>query len=497
MRKKTAPTASHTHGTPRSRRDFLAQGVLPVSAALLTPGILSALTRQAYGATDPAICGINASSGKLVPVLIFDLAGGGNIAGTNVVMGLAGGQSNFLPVASYRNTGLSAAAAYGASGVTPDGTFGLLFHPKSPMLAGLKSGAPTAAANTEGTVYLTITADDTANNPLNPIYWLAKAGLSGSLMSLTGMGNSLSGGNSTVPQASIDPARTPTIVHKPADAAGLVDPGKLATLLSTGNGVDAAAVSKIMNATKTMSAARLERFNSQDLPTQIRDLINCGYINSSNYFTRYNAAALDPMQDAAVTGIYGPDLGGTPESQAAATVAKLVLDGYAGAGVVTLGGYDYHGLGRTAQAAKDREAGLAIGRALELAAKKRSPLFIYVITDGGLVAGDPNNVDGDGFIHFTSDAGLQSASFALVYSPSAKPKLTNSGRQIGAYNTAGTVDTNACLTSNNIELLAQAVTANWLALHGREGDLAKIVGTDSFNGYLAKYITFAKISRSS
>ena len=51
---------------------------------------------------------------------------------------------------------------------------------------------------------------------------------------------------------------------------------------------------------------------------------------------------------------------------------KMVINGYAGAGTVTMGGYDYHGQGRNTGETRNFRAGRCIGACLEYAARMRS-----------------------------------------------------------------------------------------------------------------------------
>ncbi len=476
------------HPKPITRRQLMAQGFLGSSGAILAPGILSMFSQRALGAdaSTTLVCTPTATGGRMVPVLIFDLAGGGNIAGSNVIVGGKGGQSDILPAGSYSTIGLTAAQEPAAAGVTVNKEYGLAFHPNSPMLAGMNSVTTAATrANVEGVLFCAQSNDDTGNNPHSPLYWLAKGGLTGSLVSLVGSNASASGGNSAAPASSIDPSKQPSRITRPSDGSGLVSPGKLATILGAGGAADAAGVKKVMDAIKMMSDAKVAQFNAQDVPTQVQDLIRCGYINSSQYLSKFTPAALDATQDAMVKALY-PQIGTDAGQNTGGTIAKLVLDGYAGAGVVSLGGYDYHGQSRAATGAKDNNAGVMIGRALELAAQKKTPVMIYVYTDGGVSSAGGGN--------WAGDSGQRSATFALVYNPTAKTPTRNNNRQIGAYTAAGAVDKTAAVIGDNVQTLSIALAANWLALHGREGDLAKVAGSNPFGADLEKYLAFMKLT---
>jgi hypothetical protein len=484
---------NHKHAV--SRRDLLAQGAISFGSYLAMPSLLSIFAQQARGAEE-LVCSAGPGGTRMVPMIIFDLAGGGNIAGTNVIVGGKGGQMDFLPDGSYATIGLAPEAEPQKLAATDlaFSEFGLAFHPTSKMLAGMRefTTAPTRAG-TDGALFCAASSDDTRNNPHNPLYWIAKAGLGGELVSLVGTTDGTSGGRAAAPPLSIDPSKQPSRITRPEDALGLVDPGKLATILAAVStpqqGI--ADVQKVLAATKTMSDAKLKMFQQKDLPGQIQDLVKCGYINSSDFLSKFSAAALDPRTDPIVTGRFAAIAG--PVQAKAATIAKLVLDGYAGAGVIELGGYDYHGQGRATQDARDLEAGRMIGRVLEMAALKNQPVMIYVYTDGGVSATAAGAVNG--IFPFASDSGERSAAFTLVYKPGGtRPAIRNGQRQIGAYKAGGSVDGAANKLSTSVEVLSKAVVANYLALHGKEGDLAKVVGDNPFGGELESYLAFSKLT---
>ena len=77
---------------------------------------------------------------------------------------------------------------------------------------------------------------------------------------------------------------------------------------------------------------------------------------------------------------------------------KLVINGFAGAGTITMGGYDYHGGRRAEGEVKDFRAGRCMGACLEYAARVGVPLMMYVFSDGSLSSDGAidNTVDGRG-----------------------------------------------------------------------------------------------------
>src|SRR5690606_2721530 len=93
------PIKHGSHKKPVTRRDFLAQGFITGAATLVAPGILgSLLNPRVANALSPdlqtlaaGVCNITAGAGK-IPFICFDLAGGANMVGSNVLVGKEGGQ---------------------------------------------------------------------------------------------------------------------------------------------------------------------------------------------------------------------------------------------------------------------------------------------------------------------------------------------------------------------------------------------------------------------
>src|SRR3984957_2349992 len=175
------PVRHADHPRPTTRRQFVAQGFLTGTATILGPSLLGLMgnPRTAGAALAPDIqsavptCGITTGAGK-IPFICFDLAGGGNIAGSNVLVGGPKGQLDFLSVAGYNKLGLpgTMVPSPSTSGNFIDATFGLRFHSDSGHLRGIKARVKTATAlaNTMGTVIPALSQNDTNVNPHNPMY---------------------------------------------------------------------------------------------------------------------------------------------------------------------------------------------------------------------------------------------------------------------------------------------------------------------------------------
>jgi hypothetical protein len=466
-----------------SRRDFLSHGLLAGFGTILAPTLLSSLQISAAQALE---CGTNTSAiVRGIPILIFDLAGGSNIAGSNVIVGKAGGQMDFLT--GYETLGLPIEMHPKNSGQV-NTELGLAFHNDSGILRGIQSTTQiTTRAKVEGGVFCGLSLDDTQNNPHNPAYWLSKAGAVGDISQLTGTQNTQSGGNSSAPPTSIIPTLKPITINTPRDALNLINVGRLSTLFGNDKSI------KILKTIENMSAQKVNNFNRRSVPDQIKNLVNCGFFQSKDALNRFLPQDIDPALDLNVTSTFN-NLNDSNQSKTA-TIAKMVLDGHIGVGTITIGGCDYHTADRATGEAKDFQIGDLIGRVLELAAKKQKNIMIYVFTDGGISSNGKldSTVGGRGKLAWGGDNGLRGSSFMLYYQNSGRISLRNSGvRQIGAFQETQTINLAANSISNSVTNLSKAVVANYLALSGKENTLETVVGDNPFGADLNKYIFFNK-----
>ena len=462
------------HKRPKTRREFLAQGFMTGAAMVMVPTLASMLKPTRANA-QAALCGVGATANR-IPFLCFDLAGGANIAGSNVMVGGPGGQLDFLPPDGYTKLGLPTTLAPSLplpanlrTPLAPPDALGLFFHHDSAMFAGIisKFSDPLGWAKTNGVVFCSRSENDTSNNPHNPMYGINKAGADGALVTLIGSEPSESGGNSLAPMSMIDPTERPVKVDSPADVTGLVDTGRLVQLLSP---QDAASV---MTAVEMISEAKLQKMN-EDLI--VEQLVRCGYAESSYLVSTFgNPALLDPLQDPELLSIISAgEINSSSKLRKVASAMKMVVNGFAGAGTVEGGGYDYHDGTRATGEVRDFEAGQQIGAALMYAHLKQQQLILYVFSDGALDSDNTldNSTAGRGKGNWRGDNQSTAAVFMLVYDPAGRPPLTKPGRQIGYYRPSGDVETNASRVSNNVNLLAEAIVLNFMALHNDVGRFA-------------------------
>lgn len=468
---------------PKTRREFMAQGFLGMTAFALAPSTLSMLSGKAF-AQDEA-CPVPVMTGK-TPVIIIDLAGGGSLAGSNIMVGGAGGQTDFLT--SYNSLGLPPDFHPSLPGRI-NSEMGLVFHSDSGIFRGIQSIASTQTrSNVDGAIFCSTSDDDTGNNQSNPMYWLAKAGATGELRALAGTRQTDSGGNSMAPAASLNPIIAPVQINSNQDAINLVSLGNRFTSTLIGRS------DMVIDTASRISQKKLEMISRRSLPDKIKALITCGFSQTNEQLSKFNETAVSADADATMTNIFNQITNTTNRNRSKAIV-KLVLDGYIGAGTLVLGGYDYHNGTRATGNVKDFELGQVMGAIMEAAAQKQKDVVIYVLTDGGVSVGSTidNTANGGGKFIWVGDSGQRSSTLMMVYKNGARPTLRRTNRQIGYFKSNGAVETSALLTSNSVTNTAMAMVANYLALHGEEGRLQEVIGSDPFRSDLDRYLVFDKL----
>lgn len=485
------PLAHQDHHRPRTRRELIAQGFMQGMATVVGTSIIGGgmmpRNARALSIGDDVIanCGIRFDGAGKIPFICFDLAGGANIAGSNVLVGGRGGQLDLLDTAGYSKQGLPSNMTPAALNPdSPDNSFidtslGLAFHTDSGFLRGIHARtALTTQANVNGAVIAARSENDTGNNPHNPMYGINMAGARGSLLALCGSRSSESGGNSMAPAMLINSEVRPTKVDRPSDVTGLVDVGDLVGLLSEDE------VVAVMESMYHLSKHKMGRVGVSDA---IREAVPCKYLESAGLAERYsNPASLNPELDPDVTSIFSLDeLRNDREFAKTASVMKLVIDGYAGAGTITMGGYDYHTGERATGEARDLRAGQCMGACLEYAARRGKPLMMYVFSDGSVFSNGAidDSMGGRGKGVWTGDNQQTASSFFLVYNPGSRPLLLEDGlgaarhQQIGYMRPSGDVETASSPAANNVNQLVQTVILNYMALHGEQGQFANLFQT--------------------
>jgi hypothetical protein len=543
LRNPDAPQRHENHRRPMTRRELIAQGFMTGGATVLTTGLFSLFSNPRAALAQLASdlqadanvlgCGVD-RTGTKIPFICFDLAGGANLAGSNVLVGKQNGQLDILSTAGYSKLGLpgdqvpgvaeTAASATGTSnGDHTDTSLGLAFHSDSAFLRGMYQSFKTAGigASINGAVIPARSENDTGNNPHNPLYGIQRAGAEGSILTLIGSQNTDSGGNSMAPAMMINAEFRPTKVDRPSDVTGLVGTSSRPKRLSHEDEV------AVMEAIYRLSKDKMNHVSTGlNFPDPnrapltrdqvVEELVRCGYLDAAYVSEKFGNVVLDPATDPNIVGASGIftaaefTSGATDgnEFRKTASVMKMVIDGYAGAGCITMGGYDYHGGMRQEGETKDFRAGRCIGAVLEYAARMDKPVMIYVFSDGSLSSNGviDNTVAGRGKGEWTSDNQDTAAPFFLVYNPptrGGRPQLiTSTGmtaaqhQQLGAFSADGNVMRSGTPGANNVNLLVYMTLLNYMALNGDQGQFTTVFPNHGLGdpALLDRFIAFAPIA---
>ncbi|MFZ1869641.1 MAG: hypothetical protein WAU49_14265, partial [Steroidobacteraceae bacterium] len=500
-------------------------GLMGTTGMIMAPAWLAALLKpgNARGQTIPLDSDIqallvpnqcNVSQGAgLIPFICFDLAGGANLVGSEVIVGVQGGQANFLSAAGYGKMGVPGNMVPSASGFTSS-ALGLLWHSDGAILRGIMSTVSAAtAAGTNGAVFPAMSENDTDINPHNPMYGIAQVGANGSLLTLVGTEPTVSGGNSVAPPdlggVMINSALQPSVIDQPSDAVGLVSSGgasatalsvavqesqeriSAGTALYTPSASDPTAAFTGVLTEPIGTAPGVQLYSSNDDPNsspaaddaQLKNQVRCSYVKAaSNSASFGNPSDLDPTQDQKIIGggspIFTASQFSDPDVAMTASIMKLVLNGFAGAGTIALSGFDYHDNTRATGETRNYQAGQMIGAVLEYAQRLGKPVMIYVISDGSLTSSSVVDTTpaGRDKLAWQGDSSAVASTFFLVYSPKGRPQPVGgaASQQIGYFTSDGAVVSTSSPGASSVEQLVEMLVLNYMSLQGVEGQFSTL-----------------------
>jgi hypothetical protein len=499
------------HKVPMTRRELLGAGLRTAPAVVIGPAWLASVLKSnkanasALDADIQALLGTGqcnvATNPTGIPVICFDLAGGANLVGSEVIVGQKGGQANFLTTAGYGKMGLPGNMVPSAAGFT-DSSFGLMWHSDGAILRGMKTTAttPATAAGTSGAVICGMSQNDTGQNPHNPMYGLAMIGSRGTLLNLVGNQSSVSGGNSASVPYMINPLFQPTTIALPGDDVALVstggapaDPVSVAVLESQTRISAGATLYDPSNTAGTEFTGMLapaqagktgvSLYSSGGLPdVALKSQVRCAYAQAAYTAATFgDPASLDPTQDPLITAGAAPiftaaQMKSDSDIQKTASVMKLVCNGYAAAGTITMSGFDYHDSTRATGETRNFKAGQMIGAVLEYAQRVGTPLMVYVFSDGSLSSSSmvDTSAAGRDKLAWQGDNQTVSSTFFLAYSPKGRPTPVNgaASQQIGWYTPDGAVDTTSSPAANSVTQIPEVMLLNYMALVGQAGQFS-------------------------
>ncbi|MHB8812597.1 MAG: hypothetical protein ACYDAE_04975 [Steroidobacteraceae bacterium] len=510
------PILHENHRRPVTRREMLGAGLLGASGLVMAPAWLAALLKPGTAGAQQipldsdiqallaaSQCNVTQGAG-LIPFICFDLAGGANLVGSEVIVGVQGGQANFLSTAGYGKMGVPGNMVPSAAGFTSN-ALGLLWHSDGAILRGILSKAttPATAAGTNGAVFPALSENDTDINPHNPMYGIATVGANGSLLTLVGTQPTVSGGNSMAPPnlggVAINSALQPSTIDRPSDAVALVSSGGASSTalsvavqesqvrISAGD-VDPTSGQGLYNPGATDPASAftgalsepngatpgVQLYTDASSDGQLKNQVRCSYVKATNNAAAYgNPSDLDPTQDSNIVGGASPIFSASDFSNndvaMTATVMKLVLNGFAGAGTISLSGFDYHDNTRATGETRNFAAGQMIGAVLEYAQRLGKPVMIYVFSDGSLTSSSMVDTTpaGRDKLAWQGDSSAVASTFFLVYSPKGRPTPLNgaASQQIGYFSSDGSVVSTSSPGANSVVQLVEMLVLNYLSLH--------------------------------
>lgn len=492
-----APLKLTSHSRPRTRREFIAQSFAAGSGLVIASSLAGLFSSRANAALSPDLaalvtpCTTSGGGGgaTMLPFICFDLAGGANIAGSNVLVGGRGGAlDDPLSLQGYSRLGLPAAMVPNKSaGTFFDTSLGVPFHSDSAFLRGIKlTCSADAMLGVNGAVIPARSENDTGNNPHNPMYAIHHAGSRGDLVNLVGSQNSDSGGNSMAPSMLIDIGARPTQVTRPSDVTALVGTStSVPDVLGKADTV--AAMESIVRISNQAIDSGQARYHLNGANTTERDAAKCEILKSADGTDKFGgSSSTNILSDPFIVGggSLGPiftDAGGLmgdSEFMKTAAIMKLVIDGaspvwpskrFASAGTITMGGFDYHTGDRRTGEARDLRAGKCMGACIEYAHRRGIPLMLYVFSDGAVSSNGGIDAMANDKLNWDSDNQQTGAAFFLVYKPgTGERRIAMRTQQLGWMRPDASVETAGSPGANSVTQLVDMVTLNYLALQGRE-----------------------------
>jgi hypothetical protein len=494
-----------------SRRQLLFKSMWTGMGSVMMPSFLDMIfARQAFGAEVDCSKATVSAGAQLPAILQFELRAGW-VATNGFAVGKQqnGGAFDPLTAAGYSTMGLGKDLAPTAGTTGRINTeFGAPLVVGSPLLTGLLA---TTSVETRSKISMAIimgnSADDIAADAQNIVGLGAKVVNAGNQKLVSRLGARANAGGvaasfGRVPVIDFAGANagSPALITSPASAFGLVNPGLMASRLSAAN------VSKIINLTKKMSEAQLERFKNLS-PEAQKDII-CGYVSSGELLGGFTEQRVNPLLDPKIVPQTNP-LPGAPVFPAlpgnpladvgiarTVTLAKLLVDGMAAGATHDLpGNYDYHAQSVAQTNTNSEFVGRNIGVACEIAARAGAPLFIVVTSDGS--AGAPPT-DTNGLIKFTDEAGERGSTLIIAVN-GGNPNAIGTRAQMN-HNQVGTVNPTG---ENNVSYLGDMILnsqlqgivalANYAAFAGKMKEFSDTLAAGQKTNFIQediKYLAF-------
>lgn len=437
-------TFEFLHGKPKTRREFLASGLMSFSASLTLPSLITLLTRPTPSVAQSLACG-SASASGLCPFVTLNLRGGAALA------------ANFVPhdkdrklLSSYNKMGLGTGA-----NLTIDREFGNVPFAGggiSNILTGIRQTATASTLLRSAFVGVPVRSqDDSTANKFDLSGMVTRAGLVGSQM--PNLGRSMSDTGLGQMYAMVKPP-TPLVVSNFSDIAGSVQVADtIGTALSEQQKVG------LFSMIEKLSTSQARRIASDSGGTELGNLVTCA-TNANTKLIATPGSNIDPNLNQTFRTVWNLQNNADPGNQNYVFGAMVynAIRGNAGTVNLEMGGYDYHDNTRTSGNARDLAAGQAIGRILQSFAVMQTKGFLVVMSDGSVSSAVSNSTTAP----WVSDRGSAGCAYMISYDPAKRP-VTRSF-QLGQFTAAQAAD-DQFITGNLPELASAAMFVNYLAFN--------------------------------
>ena len=461
MKSKKIPNwAIAGHKQPKTRREFLAHGLIPFIASTFLPNPLKLFQNPYFldSAWANATCNTGASN-QWIPVIQIDLAGGPALM-ANFVPRDEGGQ--FL--ASYNRMGL------GLQPPTEQVFGGATWYTNSGMLAGIRTQLQNAN-NIMNRIRMfgvcVRSRDDTSANAMATNGVLQKIGINGSFLPHMGNQNSATVGRH---QPALLKVSGPLFVNNfNAISSSLSLTGALGNLSNTQR-------TKLARLAQTLNQSQARKLSQESNIKAIEHFVSCASVKNSEILEQ-STSFVDPRTNPNLQTIWGINNNTAANAQnlVFASLVYNTLQGHSGSSTITLGGYDYHGQTRAATDALDNTVGQLIGRIMLSAQALNRPVFLIVTSDGS-VGSVQSDTPGSNFNSDRGDAGMM---YAFIYDPNRSITLRNT--QLGHFGPGQDAVVQNSVVGASTERAIGAILINYLALQNRVGELERVLGRSMFS----------------
>ena len=481
-----------------TRRDFFSRwGKGAIASSLVIPGVgmASAETEDHFSSVN---CDVTPNL-DLTSVCIVEMGGGGHIAGTNFIVGQ--GTDGTQDDLDYDVRGVGIGDDHlGVKGDVDeskiDNSLGIKMHSDSALLEGIQSiigtGSNKYSNAVDGCLFCTTTFDDTHTNQLNITYWLANVGCVGNFGAALGTKPTKSGGVSVPPSIAINSKYLPVPVNNEDGLRKLLEINRLANKQTTQD------QGKLLKLIEDLNINGLYQRRDK-FSDSLKNRLYCDYKIPRRVLESFTVEELLVASDGFVQNAFSPsgvDISMENSNSSFETFkifSHLLNEKYFGVGTIYCPGFDYHDGTRDFPDSKDRDLGKNLGALIKSTVDSGKNLVVILITDGGVgttIKTEAASYDDNGKIIWSGDRGTSSGVVMLVINGEGGSKVETVKRQIGkikyipssSYEIANmqTDTQDHSLTSNGDIGLANGVFANYLALHGLEGDLETYAGIDVF-----------------